>query len=111
MSQIYFQPAITKMCNLTTVATAPVQPSTGGYQNYRLFNISTGPNAFVMMGVSTATATIPLGSAGSTAVTSFVIGQNQERIVTGPPNAFFSGATTAATLASILVIEAGRGFI
>ena len=94
------------MLALTTVASAPVSISSGsGIQGAALQNISTD-NAYMWMGVSTATAT---SNTTTVVFQSFPLLQKQRIVISCPPGAFFSGLTTAATIAATVVITAGYG--
>lgn len=98
------------MLALTSVASAPVSISSGsGIQGARIVNLTTD-NAWLWMGLSTATAT----SNTTTALfQSFpVLGKDRPAgtvIVSCPPGAFFSGLTSAATITATVVITPGTG--
>lgn len=98
------------MLALTTVASAPVSISSGsGIQGARIVNLTTD-NAWMWMGLTTATATS--NTTGALFQSFPVLGKDRPGgvvTISCPPGAYFSGLTSAATIAATVVITAGMG--
>ncbi|HQZ37128.1 MAG TPA: hypothetical protein PK020_22070 [Ilumatobacteraceae bacterium] len=87
----------------STAASATIaQPSTGHIQGCMLVNRSTN-DAFIAIGVSTATAAIPTTSATAAGM---CLPKNTERFIKTPPN-FYISAITSAGQADIFITPGG----
>ena len=103
-----FQPQGNSLLVSSTVgsATAAVQTSSaGGIQGLRISNLSTN-DAYVSIGASTATATLPTTTVPSTG-TGFVVMQRSAVTITAPPNCWLSAITSAGQ--ANLVVTPGVG--
>lgn len=105
-----FLPGPSIMLSLTSVASVPVSISSGsGIQGAMLTNITTD-NAYMWMGLTTAT---PTSNTTTALFNSFpLLGKDRpggRLIISCPPGAYFSGITTGASIAATVVITAGLG--
>lgn len=94
------------MMSLTTVASAPVSPSSGGgLQGAMLTNISTS-DAYIWAGSSLVVAT---SNTTAAVFSSFPLMQRTSKVISCPPGTWFSGLTTAATITATVVVTGGYG--
>lgn len=91
-----------------STAPVPVQVSTNGEQGYLLTNLST-VNMQVLLAASSLTTLSTLSTAGL--VGGILLGSSKAITVSGPPNAWVSGMTTATTLTGVLGVSIGIGMV
>lgn len=104
---IAFYPTVTMFISLTTVASSPVQPSTGGFQGMKLDNLSTNQ---VFMSLTASSTPAPVLATTTGAVTGFLLPASAKNfVVTTPPNAWVQAMTTGATLTAIVALQPGFG--
>jgi hypothetical protein len=106
-SQLAFVPSTqTLLITGTSVASAPLSPSSGGgFQAMQIVNLSTD-TAWTAIGKTTATAALPTTSAASG---SFPILPRTRVVLSTPPGAFVSCMTSAAAITCTLALTPGVG--
>jgi hypothetical protein len=105
---IAFQPSVTQLISLTTVASVAVQPSTGGWQGMKIDNLSTNNVQMLISVTSNPSAAVLATTTGATA--GFTLGANVKNlVVTTPPNAWVQALTTGAGLTAIVALNPGYG--
>ena len=95
----------TALTAATTVASAGIQPSTGGIQGLRAFSVGAGIT-FLAIGTSTVTAALPTTA---TPGNGFPLEPNVPNIFTIPPNAYVSVICSSVAGAASVYFTPGFG--